>query len=136
VVWAQVSGEQAQETGMAGGYVGHNEGGQIRGLDTEYWNPVTVEGGEIGSDDPAESQTYTGPTSLCQAVRIRTVYGTEYAGGYTGFMETADMAETGNLSLLGGLIQVSDPLSVLQIVYPIQTNTAVYGPLADLDVET
>lgn len=131
VVWAQVRDEQAQETGMAGGYVGHNEGGQIRGLDTETWHTVASDDNAVDTG----SKVYEGPTSLCKAVRIRTVYGSLYAGGYTGFMEAADTAETGGLSLLGELIKV-DLLSVLKIVYPIQTNTAVYGPLADLDVDT
>lgn len=132
VVWAQVRDEQAQETGMAGGYVGHNEGGQIRGLDTETWHTVASDDNAVDTG----SKVYEGPTSLCKAVRIRTVYGSLYAGGYTGFMEAADTAEAGGLRLLGGLINVDNLLSVLKIVYPIQTNTAVYGPLADLDVDT
>ena len=134
VVWAQVRDEQAQETGMAGGYVGHNEGGQIRGLDTETWHTVASDDNAVDTG----SKVYEGPTSLCKAVRIRTVYGSLYAGGYTGFMEAADTAEGGGLSLLGGLIKVDSDnlLSVLKIVYPIQTNTAVYGPLADLDKDT
>ena len=139
VVWAQVSGEQAQETGMAGGYVGHNNGGQIRGLDTGSWQTILSQEDANTGERKLTSvyqATYTGPTSLCKAVRIRTVYGSLYAGGYTGFMEAADTAEAGGLSLLGGLIEVDNLLSVLKIVYPIQTNTAVYGPLADLDADT
>lgn len=132
VVWAQVSDKQAKTEGMAGGYVGHNEGGQIRGLDTETWHTVASDDNAVDTG----SKVYEGPTSLCKAVRIRTVYGSLYAGGYTGFMEAADTAEAGGLSLLGGLIKVDNLLSVLKIVYPIQTNTAVYGPLADLDVDT
>lgn len=132
VVWAQVSDKQAKIEGMAGGYVGHNEGGQIRGLDTETWHTVASDDNAVDTG----SKVYEGPTSLCKAVRIRTVYGSLYAGGYTGFMEAADTAEAGGLSLLGGLIKVDNLLSVLKIVYPIQTNTAVYGPLADLDVDT
>ena len=132
VVWAQVRDEQAQETGMAGGYVGHNEGGQIRGLDTETWHTVASDDNAVDTG----SKVYEGPTSLCKAERIRTVFGSLYAGGYTGFMEAADTAEAGGLSLLGGLIKVDNLLSVLKIVYPIQTNTAVYGPLADLDMDT
>ena len=122
VVWAQVSGEQAKTEGMAGGYAGHNEGGQILGLNTKPWLAAT--------------EPYAGPTSVCKALRIRTVFGSLYAGGYTGFMEAADTAETGGLSLLGGLIQTDNLLSVLSIVYPFQENTAVYGPLVGLDVET
>lgn len=122
VVWAEVTGDQAKQDGMAGGYVGHNEGGQIRGMDTEPWRNAT--------------EPYTGPLSLCKAERIRTVFGSLYAGGYTGFMEAADTAETGNLELLGGLITANNLLNVLKIVFPIHKNTAVYGPLANLDVST
>ena len=132
VVWAQAESTGAVtagsgqtpgvQRGMAGGYVGHNEGGQILGLNTDPWLTAT--------------DAYTGPTSLCKAVRIRTVFGSEYAGGYTGFMESADMADAGTVSLLGGLIQANNILSALQAVYPMQENTAVYGPLADLDVDT
>lgn len=132
VVWAQAESTGAVtagsgqtpgvQRGMAGGYVGHNEGGQILGLNTDPWLTAT--------------DAYTGPTSLCKAVRIRTVFGSEYAGGYTGFMESADMADAGTVSLLGDLIQMNNILSALQAVYPMQENTAVYGPLADLDVDT
>lgn len=132
VVWAQAESTGAVtagsgqtpgvQRGMAGGYVGHNEGGQILGLNTDPW--LTA------------ADVYTGPTSLCKAVRIRTVFGSEYAGGYTGFMESADMADAGTVSLLGGLIQADNILSALQAVYPMQGNTAVYGPLADLDAKT
>ena len=64
------------------------------------------------------------------------MFGSEYAGGYTGFMESADMADAGTVSLLGDLIQANNILSALQAVYPMQENTAVYGPLADLDAKT
>ena len=39
-------------------------------------------------------------------MRIRSVYGAEFAGGFTGLMEAADTAETGSLGLLWGLIKV------------------------------
>lgn len=132
VVWAQVAKDQAGKTGMAGGYVGHSEGGQIRGLDTETWHTVASDDNAVDTG----SKVYEGPTSLCRAERIRTVFGSLYAGGYTGFMEAADTAEAGGLSLLGGLIRVENLTSVLEIVYPIQKNTAVYGPLAGLDANT
>lgn len=149
VVWAQAESTGAVTTGsgqtpgvqrgMAGGYVGHNEGGQIRGLDTGSWQTIRSQEDENTGERKLTSvyqATYTGPTSLCKAVRIRTVFGSEYAGGYTGFMESADMADAGTVSLLGGLIQANNILSALQAVYPMQENTAVYGPLADLDVDT
>lgn len=108
------------QRGLAGGYVGHNEGGHIWGNDTRKWK---------GND-------YTGTTSLCEVIRIRSVYGREIAGGYTGLMESADTASTGNLSLLFGLIRVDNILSALSVIYPTQSETATYGPLANLDIDT
>ena len=149
VVWAQAESTGAVtagsgqtpgvQRGMAGGYVGHNEGGQIRGLDTGSWQTIRSQEDENTGERKLTSvyqATYAGPTSLCKAVRIRTVFGSEYAGGYTGFMESADMADAGTVSLLNGLIQANNILSALKAVYPMQENTAVYGPLADLDMDT
>ena len=73
-VRAQAASTESVQRGMAGGYVGHNEGGHIWGSNTKKWK---------GKD-------YTGSTSNCQAIRIRSVYGAEIAGGFTGFMECAD----------------------------------------------
>lgn len=98
--------------GLAGGYVGYNHGGRISG------NAATEGGKE------------------CAAVRIRSVYGGEFAGGFTGLMETADLAGTGNLELLFGLLETSNVLSLLGAVYPTETNTAVYGPLRKVDMDT
>lgn len=122
VVRAQAYSSGSVQRGMAGGYVGHNMGGSIWGLNTDPWKTTT--------------DAYTDPTSLCKAERIRSVYGTEYAGGYTGFMEAADTANVGGLNLLGGLVKVSNLLSLLDVIYPVQENTAVYGPLANLDWQT
>ena len=97
--------------GLAGGYVGYNHGGRILGN--------AAEGGKE-----------------CAAVRIRSVYGGEFAGGFTGLMETADLAGTGNLELLFGLLETSNVLSLLGAVYPTETNTAVYGPLRKMDIDT
>ena len=99
--------------GFAGGYVGYNQGGTIKGL----------EKGANGSKE-------------CAVIRLRTVYGTEAAGGFTGFMETADLADAGNLNLLFGIVNVGNVLSLLNAVYPTETNTAVYGPLRKMDVDT
>ncbi len=93
--------------GMAGGYVGYNHGGRI-----------------------------LGETRECAAVRIRSVYGHEFAGGFTGLMETADIAGTGNLSVLYGLLKLSNVLGLLSTVYPTETKTAVYGPLRQIDMDT
>ncbi len=116
-VRAQASSTTQVQRGMAGGYVGHNEGGHIWGNNTKKWK---------GKD-------YTGPTCTCKAVRIRSVYGEEIAGGFTGLMESADTASTGNLSLLWGLVKVDNILGALSVVYPTEENTAVYGPLALMD---
>ena len=108
------------QRGMAGGYAGHNEGGHIWGNNTNKW----------------KGQNYTGPKSTCKAVRIRSVYGKEIAGGFTGLMESADTAKAGNLSLLWGLVKVDNILGALSVVYPTEENTAVYGPLALMDLDT
>lgn len=108
------------QRGMAGGYAGHNEGGHIWGNNTNKW----------------KGEAYTGPISLNRAIRIRSVYGEEVAGGFTGLMESADTASTGSLSLLWGLVKADNLLGALSVVYPTEENTAVYGPLALMDLNT
>lgn len=122
VVRAQALSDASHLRGMAGGYVGHNEGGQIWGNNGDPWKAAT---------DP-----YIGPQREAAAVRIRSVYGAEFAGGFTGLMEAADTAETGSLGLLWGLIKVDNLLGALGVAYPTEENTAVYGPLAKLDPDT
>ena len=124
-VRANAPSDETVQRGMAGGYVGHNMGGTIHGFDTSLW---------FAEDDT--SKAYNGPMSLCKAERIRSVYGHEYAGGYTGLMEPADTAKVGGLKVLEGLITVDNILGALGVIYPVQTNTAVYGPLAGLDKDT
>lgn len=96
------------ENGSAGGYAGHSLGGQIKGTDGQ------------------EAAIY----------RIRSVYGQDYAGGFTGLAEAANTADTGNLEILGGIIKLDNPLSVAQAVYAVEENTAVYGPLSHMNVDT
>ena len=127
-VRANAASDTTVQRGMAGGFVGHNMGGTIHGFDTSLWKK------EYDKDDT--SKAYNGPMSLCKAERIRSVYGHEYAGGYTGLMEPADTAKVGGLKVLGGLISVNNILGALGVIYPVQTNTAVYGPLAGLDMNT
>lgn len=124
-VRANAESDETVQRGMAGGYVGHNMGGTIHGFDTSLWYA-----------EDGTSNAYNGPMSLCKAERIRSVYGHEYAGGYTGLMEPADTAKVGGLQVLKGLIKVNNILGALGVIYPVQTNTAVYGPLAGLDVQT
>lgn len=126
-VRANAPSDETVQRGMAGGYVGHNMGGTIHGFDTSLW---------YAEGDARKA--YNGPMSLCKAERIRSVYGYEYAGGYTGLMEPADTAKVGGLKVLGdlNLISVNNILGALGVIYPVQTNTAVYGPLVGLDVQT
>lgn len=127
-VRANAASDTTVQRGMAGGFVGHNMGGTIHGFDTSLWKK------EYDKDDT--SKAYNGPMSLCKAERIRSVYGHEYAGGYTGLMEPADTAKVGGLKVLGSLITVDNILGALGVIYPVQTNTAIYGPLAGLDMDT
>ncbi len=119
-VRADASSTTTTQRGMAGGYAGHNEGGHVWGNNTNKW----------------KGQDYTGPKSTCNAVRIRSVYGKEIAGGFTGLMESADTASAGSLSLLWGLVKADNILGALSVVYPTEENTAVYGPLALMDLST
>ena len=119
-VRAQAESDDGIYRGLAGGYAGYNYGGQIWGNNTDNW----------------KGSAYTGTTRECAAYRIRSVYGTEYAGGYTGLMRCANVADTGSLKVLFGLIKLDNPLTLLQAVYPTEKNTAVYGPLRGLDTDT
>lgn len=119
-VRADASSTTTTQRGMAGGYAGHNEGGHVWGNNINKW----------------KGQDYTGPKSTCNAVRIRSVYGKEIAGGFTGLMESADTASAGSLSLLWGLVKADNILGALSVVYPTEENTAVYGPLALMDLST
>ena len=119
-VRAQAESNDGIYRGLAGGYAGYNYGGQIWGKNTDKW----------------KGSAYTGTVRECAAYRIRSVYGTEYAGGYTGLMRCANVADTGSLKVLFGLIKLDNPLTLLQAVYPTEKNTAVYGPLRGLDTDT
>lgn len=125
-VRAQAFSDITVQRGTAGGYCGHNKGGHIWGNNDARWKEEYAEGDN--------DKRYTGSQRTCAAIRILSVYGAEYAGGYTGLMECADTASTGNLSLLFGLVKVDNLLGALSIVYPTEENTAVYGPLAQLTV--
>lgn len=116
----------ATQRGMAGGFVGHNEGGQIEGNNRDTWKDTD---GNYILDD------YAGPIQPVEAIRIRSVYGAEYAGGFTGLMESASTAKAGSLSLLWGLVKADNLLGALKAIYPTEDNTAVWGPLRKLTVE-
>ena len=89
-VRAQAESDDSIYRGLAGGYAGYNYGGQIWGNNTDNW----------------KGSTYAGTVRECAAYRIRSVYGTEYAGGYTGLMRCANVADTGSLKVLFGLIKL------------------------------
>ncbi len=108
------------QKGMAGGYVGHSAGGQIWGNNADNW----------------KNAVYTGEQTECAVKRIRSVYGAEYAGGFSGYMECASTASSGSLSLLYGLVKTETLLGLLNAIYPTDENTAVYGPLLELDMTT
>ena len=118
---AQCFSDSLTKRGMAGGYAGHVIGAQIWGYSTDLWK---------------NQNPYTGTQRECAAVRIRSVYGAEYAGGFIGLMEPGSTAQTGGLSLLGGLISADNLLGALQAVYSTVRNCAVYGPLSKMDLAT
>lgn len=107
IVRAEGLTDTMYKRGYAGGYIGHNEGARIKGEKKE-----------------------------ASAIRIRSVYGGESAGGFSGVTESANVAETGNIKILEGLLKVSNPAAILNAVYPTETNTSVYGPLRKVDLET
>lgn len=124
-VRAQAASDKLALRGMAGGYVGHNEGGHIWGNNNAS-----------RKKENDASNHYTGTQRTAAAERIRSVYGAEFAGGYTGLLEPADTASTGNLSLLFGLVEVNNLLGALEVTYPTQENTEVTGPLRGMDFQS
>ena len=105
--------------GLAGGYAGYNLGGQIKG--------------EYACDPIFEDNSFTQKTAA--AIRIRSVEGEEFAGGFTGLMEAANVAETGNLKLLWGLVTADNLLQAVSAVYPTEENTKVTGPLDSMSLD-
>ena len=106
VVRAEKLSDGSTATGVAGGYVGHSLGGQIEGKTRE-----------------------------CKIDRLRSVFGSEYAGGFSGWSEGANVADTGSLNILFGLIKANNPLQLAEAVYPVERNTRVYGPLRNMTYE-
>lgn len=122
-VRAQAASDTTTRRGMAGGYAGRNRGGHIWGNNTAAWKQENTDG------------KYNGPQRVAYAARIRSVYGAEIAGGYTGFMEAADTAQGGSLSLLGGLIKAGNLAGVLSVVYPTEEHSKVTGPLRNMSYD-
>lgn len=122
-VRAQAASDTTTRRGMAGGYAGRNRGGHIWGNNTAAWKQENTDG------------KYNGPQRVAYAARIRSVYGAEIAGGYTGFMEADDTAEGGSLSLLGGLIKAGNLAGVLSVVYPTEEHSKVTGPLRNMSYD-
>lgn len=69
-VRAQAASDKLALRGMAGGYVGHNEGGHIWGNNNASWKK-----------ENDASNHYAGTQRTAAAERIRSVYGAEFAGG-------------------------------------------------------
>ena len=118
-VIATGTSDGANLKGLAGGYAGYNLGGQIKG--------------EYVCDPIFEGNSFTQKTAA--AIRIRSVEGEEFAGGFTGLMEAANVAETGNLKLLWGLVNAENLLQAVSAVYPTEENTKVTGPLDSMSLD-
>ncbi|MBS6939524.1 MAG: peptidase M26, partial [Lachnospiraceae bacterium] len=112
-VRADAASDRAVFRGMAGGYAGHNAGGHIWGNDARDW----------------KGAAYTGEQTACSAIRLRSVYGYEYAGGFTGFMECASTAELGSVEILDGLIKVGNVLGILNAMYPTEEHTVLWSSI-------
>lgn len=130
-VRAQAASTESVQRGMAGGYVGHNLGGHIWGNNNAPWTSAAA--WESQTDD---SNHYTGTKRDAMAERIRSVYGAEMAGGFTGYMEPSDTAKTGSISLLFGLVKANSILGALQVAYPTEENTQVTGPVRGISLDT
>lgn len=119
-----------QLKGMAGGYVGYNQGGRIWGNVKTDPDPADV------SEQPAVLKDQKTATTH----RVREVVGVEFAGGFTGLMKSANLVDSGSVKLLpteeGAVSELSVPVSALEVVYAIQTNTQTTGPLRGLDEDT
>lgn len=118
-VIATGTSDGANLQGLAGGYAGYNLGGQIKG--------------EYACDPIFKDNSFTPKTAA--AIRIRSVEGKEFAGGFTGLMEAANVAETGNLKLLWGLVTADNLLQAVSAVYPTEENTKVTGPLDSMSLD-
>ena len=119
--------------GLAGGYAGYNLGGQIKGEYTGEAEEATE--GEAGKSKLPIFENNKFETKTAAAIRIRSVEGKEFAGGFTGLMEAANVAETGNLKLLWGLVTADNLLQAVSAVYPTEENTKVTGPLDSMSLD-
>lgn len=117
-----------QLKGMAGGYVGYNQGGRI-------WGNVKTDPADVSKQPAVLNDQKTATTH-----RVREVVGVEFAGGFTGLMKSANLVDSGSVKLLpteeGAVAKLSVPVSALEVVYAIQTNTKTTGPLRGLDEDT
>lgn len=131
-VIATGTSDGANLKGLAGGYAGYNLGGQIKGEYTGEAEGATE--GEAGKSKLPIFENNKFETKTAAAIRIRSVEGEEFAGGFTGLMEAANVAETGNLKLLWGLVTADNLLQAVSAVYPTEENTKVTGPLDSMSL--
>ena len=131
-VVATGTSDGANLKGLAGGYAGYNLGGQIKGEYTGEAEGATE--GEAGKSKLPIFENNKFETKTAAAIRIRSVEGEEFAGGFTGLMEAANVAETGNLKLLWGLVTADNLLQAVSAVYPTEENTKVTGPLDSMSL--
>ena len=132
-VIATGTSDGANLQGLAGGYAGYNLGGQIKGEYTGEAEGATE--GEAGKSKLPIFENNKFETKTAAAIRIRSVEGEEFAGGFTGLMEAANVAETGNLKLLWGLVKAENLLQAVSAVYPTEENTKVTGPLDSMSLD-
>ena len=132
-VIATGTSDGANLKGLAGGYAGYNLGGQIKGEYTGEAEGATE--GEAGKSKLPIFENNKFETKTAAAIRIRSVEGGEFAGGFTGLMEAANVAETGNLKLLWGLVTADNLLQAVSAVYPTEENTKVTGPLDSMSLD-
>lgn len=132
--------------------MGLNAGGQIWGnydaprtvwqLQDGEWTTVTLHTATV-ADRAAKTADYSGNAAghetevygtgqTCDILQLLQVDASQYAGGYSGYTKAADLASLGNINLLDGLLDLSNLLSVGQVVVPTQRNTGITGPLRNV----
>lgn len=115
-------------SGSAGGYAGYLSGARIKDSHVNQLRYTTVE--------PPKELNGTDGTSYYDTTKSHyAVSAIRNAGGFSGRTSCANVADTGNIKLLFGLITLANPLQAVSAVYPTETSTAIYGPLRGLSID-
>lgn len=115
-------------SGSAGGYIGYGSAVRVSNSSVTKLKHTTVKTPNANIND-TDSSSYFGESSSYA------ISAPKNAGGFSGRTDCANTVDTGNISVLYGLINLDNPLSALSAVYPTETNTATYGPLRGLTTE-